>query len=1021
MQEIHQPLWRGRSLAVRKDSKGPKHTAMIGKRAMLFIPITAKPDSVYRILVEMRKESGNGKLFCNIYANRNYDFPHVGFTCATEDWGTYDIMVPTRSFPQNLPMIFRLWRPPDGTGTVLIKRLTVELLEPGTTVRPPRLVAQLNKSSTREKKPPPAPRRRRRLRRPRPAARGSSARRAKIAKDPGAFVTNYENHNPEGARVLYLPLNSLEIRQTGMEKAFLENGFRLRVFDFRNAARARRKFMEQTFIQQVREFRPDWIHMQLQFTNLLPPSAVAQARALMPRAIITNWTGDCRSEANHYFTRMSEHVDLSLISSEGQLPLYRSAGCQNVEYWQIGVDPHTFHPLSADDRTDLKRRYRHDVAFCASNTPHYAFPASTFRRALAQAMHDRYGIRFGLYGSGWGRIGRGEVHYYKQNEVYNASKIALSVNHFNDVRMYFSDRQLITMASGAMVICHYIPGLEEYFENGKDLVWFTNRNECFQLMDHYLANPEEAAAIGARGARKVLEQHSYAARVRELAIRIGLMKSGEKSTGDFRSLYRPPNRSLRVMCYRPRIGKAGLCRRDEDGLELQMVKEDLLRNAAQFQPDWLHLHMPKGSPELPIVEAQEIREKMPNLVMTGWHAGEMSQNAAELARVLDHTFVNDAAQVNGHQEAGASRLDHWFMEEEHAGDPVSFHRRMKDMSERLVIDEPRDLQVSQPAGKKPIDMSVVMGTYNRLDMLENTVRRLLASAGGRRIEIIVNDAGSTDGTAEWLFRESQGSDIVPIFSGEKTGITNAYNEGFKIARGKYVSWFSDDVVPVGPAIRLMCELMDTLNPEDMGAYPIRDSKGAPFRVPYLLKHPAPTVGCMFTDTLREYNYWNTDYPYYGQDNEVNARVLRMGGKIVICPEAKVDHLNRQDELKHGNVSAYAARGHAQKFHLIHWRYGQREELMYPKILVVPMGVSAERVMEAVDKLRSHYMNAHYYLASKVEGIDLEEHELEHVPGSADSRTWQHYDLTVTVQADRCEVTTPNARVRGFKFAREMWK
>jgi glycosyltransferase involved in cell wall biosynthesis len=127
--EILQPSWRGRSTYTRKDSSGKKFTAMVGKNALLYLPIRVLEGSIYRITIELYKESGNGIVYCNIYGNRNFDFPAAKIECNRNGWCTYDADIKTKSFPKTVPMMFRIWRAPDGTGTMLIRKVIVELIE----------------------------------------------------------------------------------------------------------------------------------------------------------------------------------------------------------------------------------------------------------------------------------------------------------------------------------------------------------------------------------------------------------------------------------------------------------------------------------------------------------------------------------------------------------------------------------------------------------------------------------------------------------------------------------------------------------------------------------------------------------------------------------------------------------------------------------------------------------------------------------------------------------------------------
>jgi glycosyltransferase involved in cell wall biosynthesis len=128
--EILQPSWRGRSINTRKDVNGKKYTAMIGPKSLLYIPVNVLPNTVYRITLELYKENGNGILYCNLYGNRSYDFNHSKVECINDKWATYDVDVLTRDFPKTVPIVFRMWRGKEGTGTISVRRIIVSLLDP---------------------------------------------------------------------------------------------------------------------------------------------------------------------------------------------------------------------------------------------------------------------------------------------------------------------------------------------------------------------------------------------------------------------------------------------------------------------------------------------------------------------------------------------------------------------------------------------------------------------------------------------------------------------------------------------------------------------------------------------------------------------------------------------------------------------------------------------------------------------------------------------------------------------------
>jgi spore maturation protein CgeB len=519
--------------------------------------------------------------------------------------------------------MFRVWRGPDGTGTILVKKFMVELIE-GEKVVPDTegKVVSSNPGLPAPPPVPPPPSSKKPKPRPRISKSERKNRSLEATNKPKDNFNVYKNHNinKDGKKVLYLPANSKVIFQTGMENAFKDNGFNLRTFDFRNFfSRNGSAKTNQTLKQICKDFQPDWIHMQLQFTGLISGNVIKEIKSFLPNTIITNWTGDVRAAAQKYFIEISKYVDLSLISSEGQLKLYRDAGCKNVAYWQIGVDPGKFHPLSDDIREKMSNKYKSHIVFCASHSTH--FPDSKFRTQIVKEFSSKFGSRFSFYGEGWprsfGSSKKGRIDYYKQNELYNGSKIILSVNHFNNIEMYFSDRQLISMASGTLTLSHYIPGLERYFENKKDLVWFRSVDECVQLAKYYLANPDEAREIGKRGAKKVLEQHSYYTRAKELAIRIGMVKeASDEEIVECRRLH-TKERKHRVMGiveestdrrYEHRISFANI---DFQGM---FCDSHITERVAEYQPDLLYV-------DSTLVERlydrlATLRRRMPNMVFT---------------------------------------------------------------------------------------------------------------------------------------------------------------------------------------------------------------------------------------------------------------------------------------------------------------------------------------------------------------------------------------------------------------------
>src|SRR3954470_16789357 len=86
--------------------------------------------------------------------------------------------------------------------------------------------------------------------------------------------------------------------------------------------------------------------------------------------------------------------------------------------------------------------------------------------------------------------------------------------------------------------------------------------------------------------------------------------------------------------------------------------------------------------------------------------------------------------------------------------------------------------------------SVVLGTLNRLDILKRCIDSIVAQTRTPSV-VYVTDAGSTDGTVEYL--ESIASErLVPVLVGKRLGQARAYNDVFAALTTPYVVWISDD-------------------------------------------------------------------------------------------------------------------------------------------------------------------------------------------------------------------------------------
>ena len=70
--------------------------------------------------------------------------------------------------------------------------------------------------------------------------------------------------------------------------------------------------------------------------------------------------------------------------------------------------------------------------------------------------------------------------------------------------------------SGGFQLTDYFPGLEDYFEIGKEVACYSNLDEAALLIKHYLNHEEERLKIVRDAQNRVVQQHGYRHRIRNI-------------------------------------------------------------------------------------------------------------------------------------------------------------------------------------------------------------------------------------------------------------------------------------------------------------------------------------------------------------------------------------------------------------------------------------------------------------------------------------------------------------------------
>jgi len=192
---------------------------------------------------------------------------------------------------------------------------------------------------------------------------------------------------------------------------------------------------------------------------------------------------------------------------------------------------------------EYDEKYKSDISYVGSYLP----SKRRFLKKHLIPLMKKYDVK--VYGSDWTLADRLSGHVQKigqflnidllkkvrklklpiedERKVYSSSTISLNI-HEEHQRLFgsdFNERTFKIIASGGFEICDNVKALRKYFDE-TELVIAENTQDWFDKIDYYLKNPEERTSIIEAGRKKVLSEHTYENRVRQI----------EKIYGDFRGM-----------------------------------------------------------------------------------------------------------------------------------------------------------------------------------------------------------------------------------------------------------------------------------------------------------------------------------------------------------------------------------------------------------------------------------------------------------------------------------------------------
>ena len=288
----------------------------------------------------------------------------------------------------------------------------------------------------------------------------------------------------------------------------------------------KKEFLNKFIITEAEIFKPDLIFFKL-FKDEIYTNTLLE---LKKRFKTVNWFGDdpwrFESFGKYYANKFTYVITTDKYSAH----LYKKVGQDKVILSQHA----SFH-----SKIPYKKlNYKYDVSFVGTK--------SANREWFVRELRKK-GINCHCFGKGWKN---GLVSYEKMQNVFNASKVNLNINNSvnYDLRVNFQNpKNLIEVLKssilknrkihsqikarnfeipvyGGFQLTDYVPGIEDYFKIGEEILCYSDFEDALSLIKYFLRNEKDREIIKKKSVMRARKEHTYTCRMKNIIDNITLYK-----------------------------------------------------------------------------------------------------------------------------------------------------------------------------------------------------------------------------------------------------------------------------------------------------------------------------------------------------------------------------------------------------------------------------------------------------------------------------------------------------------------
>lgn len=254
--------------------------------------------------------------------------------------------------------------------------------------------------------------------------------------------------------------------------------------------------------------------------EFLLPFAVRLIRTIIGVPVVSyQWDDPFYSHADHRaydsyrrqsFVKSMPYFDHIFVFDSEYLKKILAMGIKNADFLPLATDTLVFAKMKLSE--EEKREFGYDVCFVG-------LPSKN----RVKMFNDLVGIKLGVFGDHWDKwkaYVKGDYYIGKASgkkvlKLYSASKIVLNIHHPQSIAGA-NTRTFDVLACGAFEIVDYKSDIAKLFIIGEEIVCFKDEQDLQEKIRYYLRNPEERMRISVNGYKKVVAEHTWDNRVRQI-------------------------------------------------------------------------------------------------------------------------------------------------------------------------------------------------------------------------------------------------------------------------------------------------------------------------------------------------------------------------------------------------------------------------------------------------------------------------------------------------------------------------